>query len=271
LKISTFKVRNVGQKIGELFIKLSIDFCVKHDLTEIYLTHFSKPSDRLIELIREYGFKNVSVNKDGEDIFVKELIGDSSKVKQLSPIQIIKEFYPSFYDGPEVKKYIIPIKPTFHERLFTDYIGRQTIINEHMGEFIVEGNAIKKAYITNSKITKIREGDIIFFYRSRDKSAITTLGVVESIYLRLTKPEEIMRIVGKRTVYSMNEIRTMTKKPITVLLFYHIWHIPNPISLHNLKEIGVLSGPPQSICEIDEERYLKIIERSGIDGRFIIH
>ena len=271
LKISTFIVTNVGQKIGELFIKLLIDFSVRNNFTELYLTHFCEQDDRLVQLITEYGFKKVSVNNRGEDIFLKELVTNPLQVKQHSPAQIIKEFYPSFYDGPNVKKYIIPIQPPFHSQLFTDYTGRQTRIIEYCGEFIIEGNTIKKAYLTNSKITKIQQGDIILFYRSKDKSQITSLGVVESIHMRLTNPDEIMRIVGKRTVYSRDEIEKMAKKPTTVLLFYHIGHLPNPISFLVLKEVGALSGPPQSICGIDEKSYREIIRRSGIDERFTVH
>lgn len=271
LKISTFIVTNVGQKIGELFIKLSIDFCVKNNLSEMYLTHFTEPDDRLVQLISEYGFRKVSVNNRGEDIFLKRMIPDASSVNEMTPFQVVNEYYPSFYDGVDVRKYIIPIQPAFHNQLFTDYTGRQTKLNEHSGEFIVEGNTIKKAYLTNSKITKIQPSDIILFYKSKDKSEITSLGVVESIHMRLTDPDEIMKVVGKRTVYSRNEIEEMTKKPTTVLLFYHICHLPNPISYQTLKDIGALTGPPQSICGIDDNSYREIIRRSSIDERFTVH
>ncbi|MDD2666584.1 MAG: PIN domain-containing protein [Methanocellales archaeon] len=271
LKISLFIVTTVGQKIGELFIKLSIDYSVKNNIFEMYLTHFTEPDDRLVHLITEYGFKKVSVNRRGEDIFLKELIADVTNIKDKPPLGIVKEYYPSFYDGVNVKKFIIPIQPNYHTRLFTDYTGRQTKITEHSGEFIIEGNTIKKAYLTNSKITKTHKGDILLFYRSKDKSEITSLGVLESIHRRLTDPDKIIKIVGKRTVYSRIEIEELTKKPTTVLLFYHISHLPNPIPFHDLKEIGALFGPPQSICGIDEDKYHEIIRRSGIDERFTIH
>jgi len=271
LKISTFIVTNVGQKIGELFIKLTIDFCVKNGLSEMYLTHFTEPNDRLVQLISEYGFRMVTVNHRGEEIYLKKLVLDSTSTAGLQPLQIVNEYYPSFYDGPDVNKYIIPIQPQFHSQLFTDYTGRQTRLTEHSGEFIVEGNTIKKAYLTNSRITTIQPGDIILFYRSKDKSEITSLGVVESIHMRLTDPDEIMKVVGKRTVYSREEIEEITKKPTTVLLFYHICHLPNPVSYQTLKDVGALSGPPQSICGVNENSYREIIKRSGIDERFTVH
>jgi len=271
LKISTFIVTNVGQKIGELLIKISIDFCVKNNLLEMYLIYFTEPDDRLVQLISEYGFRKASANLRNEEIYLKRMIPDASSVSAMTPLQIVNEYYPSFYDGGDARKYIVPIQPKFHSQLFTDYTGRQTRLTEHIGEFIVEGNTIKKAYLTNSKITRIQSGDIILFYRSRDRSEITSLGVVESIHMRLTDPDEIMKVVGKRTVYSRDEIEEMAKKPTTVLLFYHICHLSKPVSYQTLRDVGALTGPPQSIRGISDKSYQEIIRRSGIDERFTVH
>jgi rRNA-processing protein FCF1 len=103
LKISTFIVTNVGQKIGELFIKLSIDFCVKNGLSEMYLTHFTEPNDRLVQLISEYGFRKVTVNPRREEIFLKCLIPESASLTELQPLQFVSKYYPSFYDGTNVR------------------------------------------------------------------------------------------------------------------------------------------------------------------------
>ena len=73
LKISTFVVTDVGHKIGDLLIQLAIDISVKHNLSEIYLTHFTRPADRLVELISEYDFYKAAMNKRGEDIFLKTI------------------------------------------------------------------------------------------------------------------------------------------------------------------------------------------------------
>ncbi|GCC10050.1 hypothetical protein IPdc08_00068 [archaeon] len=81
LKLAIFIVINVGQKIGELFIKLSIDPAPQNNIFEIYLTHFTEPDDRLVQLISKHGFQKVSVNERGEDIYLKEMIVDSSYVR----------------------------------------------------------------------------------------------------------------------------------------------------------------------------------------------
>jgi rRNA-processing protein FCF1 len=270
LKLSTFIVTHVGHKIGELFIKLSIDFAVQNEISEIYLTHFTEPDDKLVQLITEYGFYKVRVNEIGEDIFVKELVTPEG-FEYKHPIVVAKRFYPSFYDGIRVKKFVIPIQPKYHDRLFTDFSGRQTTITEHTGVFIVEGNTIKKAYLTHSRIKKMRTGDIILFYRSQDQSEITSLGIIESVYTRIQNPNKIIRLVGKRSVYTKEEIEEFANKPTTVILFLHHFHLKNPLHLDELKEMGVLAGAPQTAVEIDNNSYNKIKTRGGIDERFIVH
>ena len=270
LKISTFIVTHVGHKIGELFIKLSIDISIKNELSEIYLSHFTEPDDRLVELISEYGFFKVSKNKRGEDIFIKKLMATEME-EGLHPLEIAKKFYPSFYDGWRVKKFLVPIQPEYHNRLFTDFGGRQTKVTEHDGVFIVEGNTIKKAYLTHSKILKMKPGNIVVFYRSKDQSRITSLGIVESVNVRVQNPEKIITFVGKRTVYSRGEIEEYAEKPTTVILFLHHLHLNNPLHLDELKDWGVLTSAPQSIIEISHDSYLKIKSRGGIDERFTVH
>ena len=269
-KISTLKVTHTGYKIGELFIKSSVEYCIKNDLTEMYLTYFTQPDDYLVDLITEYGFVKVATNRRGEGVFVKELLVDNQKTELPHPIETSKRFYPSFYDGAEVNKFIVPIQPEFHERLFTEYRRRQTKLFEHTGGFIVEGNTIKKAYLCRSRITKISPGDLLLFYRSRDRSEITSLGVVEKVFQNLQDKDEIMRYVGKRTVYSVNEIEDMAKKPTIVILFTWHFHLVNPLKLKELMELGVLMGAPRSITQISHEKYLLIKSRGEIDERFTV-
>lgn len=269
LKISTFKVIHTGYKIGELFIKLSLEFSIKNNISEIYLTHFTKPDDYLIGLITEYGFYHAAKNRRSEDIFIKELSANKEKIISLPPIEISKKFYPTFYDGIGINKYIIPIRPEYHERLFTDYKERQTTLSEHLGEFIIEGNTIKKAYLSHSRNTKISQGDILLFYRSKDKKEITSLGVVENVFPGLRDKDEIIKHVGKRTVYSVYEIEIMAKKPTMVILFTWHFHLANPLKLSDLKGMNIFA--PQSMTLISHEKYLKIKSKGGIDERFTVH
>jgi len=271
LKISTLKVTHVGYKIGELFIKLAVDISLKNDISEIYLTHFTEQEDRLVELITEYGFERFGVNRRGEEIFIKKLIADRDEARSLPPIEISKRFYPSFYDGEGVRKFVVPIRPEYHSKLFTDFSRRQTTLHEHFGEFIIEGNTIKKAYVTHSRIKRMKPGDIILFYRSEDMQAITSIGVVESVHTEIDDGNQIVKLTGKRTVFSRDEIDEWVKKPVSVFLFRHHFHLKRPLRLDELTVGQILTAAPQSVTEITPESYKKLKDMSGIDGRFTIN
>jgi len=269
LKINTFKVTHIGHKIGELFIKLSIDYAIQNEISSIYLTHFTEKEDPLVDLISHYGFVKVAINSRGEDIYTKELIIDKEKLKSLSPMDITRQFYPIFYDGPNVKKFAVPIYPQFHDMLFTDYAGRVPTPEEHSGELLTEGNAITKAYLCHSQIRKIKSGDLLLFYRTSPSQVITSIGVVESVYPGMYNSDEIMNLVAKRTVFSKEEIDGM-RKPLLIILFRHHFHFKNNLTLVRLMEMGILSGAPQSISEISHENYLRIKEKGYIDGRYTV-
>lgn len=273
LKIANMKVSYVGHKIGELLLKLSFELAIKNNIPEIYLTHFTKENDYLVDLIEEYGFNKVSMIKYNwtdipEDVFLKKLEVEEEDIQNLTPIEISKRFYPNLYDGIDVKKYIIPIQPLYFNRLYTDFPRRQTTINEHLGQFVIEGNTIKKAYLSHSTSKKMNVGDILLFYRSEDVQSILSIGVIEKIKYDMKDPTEILSIVGKRTVYSYAEIEEISKKSTTVILFNHHFHFKKPVQYKKLLNEKILRGPPQSINEIRHEDYQKIKSLGGIDERF---
>lgn len=275
LKIATLKVTHVGNKIGELLLKISIDLTIQNGCDEIFLTHFTEENDRLVDLIREYGFVKAGINSRGEEIFLKKMIPESRDIEGLTPIDIFKKYYPSFYDGPEVKKWIVPIYPDYHTRLFTDYGHRQTMLLEHVGEFIIEGNSIKKAYLSHSRIRQFKPGDILLFYLTKDQQTfdrqiVTSLGVIEEVRVGLTGTDEIIRFVGKRSVYTRDEIES-SQMPMTVILFRHHFHLKNPLKLTTLLASGIFNGPPQSIMQISDEKYNVVKGLGGIDGRFTVN
>jgi len=270
LKLCTFKVTRTGYRIGELFIKLSVNYAIENEVEEIYLTHFTKENDVLVNLITEYGFQKVAKNKKyGDDVYVKELFPSRKKLEYLSPLEISKKFWPILYDGSKVNKFIVPIIPKYHELLFIEY-GRQTKLYEHSGEFIIEGNTIKKAYLCHSRIRDIKPGDILLFYRSKDKKAITSIGVIEEVYHDLTDWKRIMDLVKKRTVYSKEDIKEMAKKSILVILFTWHFYFPTPVTYEKLREKEIIKWAPLSIINITHENYIKIKKDGGLDECFTI-
>jgi rRNA-processing protein FCF1 len=281
MKIATLKVSSSGYKIGEFFIQWTTNYAIKKNFDEIYLTHFTTPEDYLVYLIEEYGFMKVGQNNlrnpkgNYEDVFVKYLKPTPELVQNIedkSPKHLSKIFYPKFWDGEEVKKFVVPIRPQYHEKLFLGN-KRQSTLDEHNNRFIVEGNTIKKAYLSHSNTKKISPGDLLLFYRSNDLKAITCIGVVEKIVPNLNNADEITREVGKRTVYSPEEIKDFANNnsPTLVLLFIFCTWLPKTVNFTKLMDMNVLSGAPQTIQEISHEAYLQVKKTGGIDESFTIN
>lgn len=271
LKICTMKVEYTGYKFGELFIKLSIEYALKNGLAEVYLTHFSKSDDDLVSLLLSYGFQKVAKNARGEDIFLKAVMSIPDQDKRLlSPLEISRRYWPSFFDGPSVSKFVVPIQPYFHDRLFVERKIQVSLFEAAGDDIVIEGNTIQKAYLCHRKVRNLRPGSVLLFYRSKDAHAITTLGVAEEIHTELSDMGRIADIVGKRTAYSQAEVEQISLKPTTVILFTWHFYLKRPLKIQELKRTNVLKSAPQSILQIDHKTYLRIRKEGEIDERFAI-
>jgi hypothetical protein len=267
VKITTLKVDILGSKIGELFLKMAFQYCINNGFFEAYLTHFEEKEDSLTYLIGNYGFEDVGKKADGENVYLKKFIVDDTS---LHPLDISKKYYPCFKDGEEIKKFLIPIQPQYHDILFPDYPNRQMTFADYF-EINRPGNAIKKAYLSGSRITKITPGSIILFYRSKDQHAITALGIVDQEPMRTNDANEVKRIVGKRSVYSDKELEEWAQKNVFILRFRHHFFFPNRLSLAYLQDKGILKAAPQSITEINHEQYLSLKTGGKLDARFTVN
>lgn len=270
-KISTFKVAEErwGSKVGELLISIAIREAISQELNEIYLTHYVTEKDYLVELIETWGFEHETSKADGEAIFLKTLTPPFGV--NPDPLEMASTYYPSFVDSEDIDKFLVPIRPEYHNKLFTSYQGRDVPLEEFEGRFLSEGNAIKKAYLCNAPTRQIEPGDLLLFYRSHDDRCVTSLGVCEQVHYDQTDPDEISRIVGKRTVFSKAEIGSLAERPTTVLLFTWHFDLTDPLDYQELRTSGVLRGPPQSIQRLDEDGYTYIKDNGGVDARFARH
>lgn len=138
-------------------------------------------------------------------------------------------------------------------------------------EINIPGNAIKKAYLSSRFSSRLGLGDIILFYRSHDQKAITSLGIIDQEPVRTSNLDELKRIVGKRSVYSEEELTEWAEKSVFVIRFKHHLYLPNPLNLNYLIENGILKGAPQSITEINHEQYLILKNGGKLDERFTVN
>ena len=291
LKISTLKVANLGMKLGECLLNIAIREALENEIDELYLTHFPEPEDdHLCELITEYGFEDAGIynskqvlpSSRKEHIYIKKLHAERlSPEVQIDPVQLSQKYYPLYYDGTQVRKYIIPIQEQYYDGLFLP-VGKTQLgdfydVETQDAKSLLRVYAIKKAYITHSKIKKLKEGDVLICYKTcssqkipAKKSCITEICIIDKVYTQMTDVEEISKITRSRTVYGYQELERI-KKPLTIILFKHNVSVTKTLTAKNLTDTGILNGPPQSITEITHEKYQKLIDIGAIDGRFTIN
>jgi L-amino acid N-acyltransferase YncA len=248
LKLCTLKVsdQHMGMRYGELLLSSVCDYCHKGLYTHTYFTAFPK-HEALLGFADTFGFEKTGrPNSLGEYAFVKRLAFGVDDEEGLTPMEFYRLFGPQAVTFSRNQSYLVPIQPQFLHRLWPEL--------EPDGQLFPPepcGNSIRKAYLCHSLIKRLRPGDNLFFYRSQTDPAVVTIGSVESVN-RTKIATSVMRKVGSRTVYSMDQVAEICKKPALVILFRHAKTIPNPISLAELKKNGAASAAPQTIIQLEK-------------------
>ena len=279
VKICLFKVSEQarGLKLGEHLLTLAIEYAKRNNIDKLYLTHFKEENDYLLYLIESYGFILNGVNSRGEEIYTKEIVVPSNIIEiSDNPIEINTKYYPSFCDGEGINKFIVPIRPVYHEMLFPNYKHEEETYGTQMELFTLSdkikshGYGIKKAYLSHSFVSSMKLGDLVLFYRSEDYMAITSVGVVEQVYTKITDSELIKNLTAKRTVYSEQDIEALCKQDTHVILFRWCTHLNKEFTYTDLLREGIITGQIQRVQTLSDENYRKII-RGNIDERFTVH
>lgn len=247
MKVSTLKVAEHarGRKYGELLLKHLFAVAHSRSFDYVYLTAHAK-QEELMELLAGFGFETHEERRPtGEAALVKRLRPGPNDVD--SPLTAHIRYGPPFVDARS-NLFVVPVQPHLHDRLFPDASNTLQIWT---GE-TPYGNALRKAYISRSKARLVREGDALLFYQSGKAQAVTVVGVVEEVRECAT-PEEVLRFVSRRTVYSVGEIERMsTGGMIHAMLFRQDRMLPRSWSLDELISQKVLRGAPQSITRAKE-------------------
>ena len=258
LKLCTFKVGETvrGRKVGELFLRAAFQYATNHRCEHIFLHANVERQDHLAGLIQDFGFSRIGTYA-GDGVYAKQHPIEPPAV-QMDAFEFLRRFYPHYMGGVDVQKYIVPIRPNFHEILFPDYQNQGHALPAHHPRRHV-GNAIKLAYLCHTPSKQPQRGDVVLFYRSYDHKAITTLGVVEQ-YECSESADEIARMVSRRTVYSGAQIVEMAQRETKVMLFRLVKHFDNPISFQSLRRpLRVVAGNIQSITHISDESFSRIL------------
>jgi ribosomal protein S18 acetylase RimI-like enzyme len=239
LKICTFEVspQFTGRRYGELLLKTLFEYSFKNGFHDAYLTVFEKHVE-LIALLEQFGFVLADEATDlGELVLRKRLTVDDGDAGT------------HWVRTVGVPAYVVPIQPTFHAMLFPEAQRQQQAFTE----LFPCGNGIRKAYVSNAGIRRVRPGANLLFYRSKDLSAVTCLGVVEETLVS-RNAESIARFANRVTVYSLAHLNAMAGlREVLAIRFRQARVFETPIRLQDLIAQGVLKGPPQSIAEVSQE------------------
>ncbi len=268
MKICTFKVRpdNKGEKIGELLLKQALIFAKKNKKKKIFIEVFKKHVE-FISWLKDYGFSelNYKNNSPEELVLIKEIENNKEVISELddkNKKNLVLKYYPTYFEPPQVKCFIVPIQPLFADKLFSDVMEQQKL---PIFEGLPCDRAIKKAYICNSNVKNINIGDLVLFYLSKSSQSLVALGVIDDT-LRSNLPDEVLNFVGKRSVYKPNEIEEKvknSKSPTLAVKFWYIGALHSKIEQRFLYERKILKSAPQSIVGIDADKYF--ILKSHID------
>jgi predicted RNA-binding protein with PUA-like domain len=265
LKLCTFKVGDSvrGRKIGELFLKAAFRYATENRCLNIFIHGNAEKQNYLASLLADFGFSGNSGSYGGDVVWIKKH-PEIAPNESINAKDFVRLYYPHYRQDASVSKYLIPIVPAYHDILFPDYLSptrAQLNLFENPQRHV--GNAIKLAYLCHTQTKTIVPGDVILFYRSTDEKMLTTIGVVDDFSISADSAE-ISAQVSRRTVYSYDQIASMARKEVKVILFRIIKHLPSPIPFKELKKRGILSGSPQSIVKLNESKYRSFLDAAGI-------
>jgi hypothetical protein len=171
----------------------------------------------------------------------------------ISPLEYAKLYYPYFLDGETIKKFLIPIQNSYHEILFPDKSDRSQSLFKNLPEWYSSAsNSIKKAYFCHSNITKINQGDLLFFFRTKDRHNIQCMGIVEYV-IRSNDLDQTLSLVSKRTVFNLDNLQKILQQTSLIILFRYI-DLNYQIDINTLSDNGI-KGPIQTIREISHYQY----------------
>jgi GNAT superfamily N-acetyltransferase len=260
LKLCTFKVGEMvrGRKIGELFLKAAFRFATERACEHIFTHTDAQEHDYLVRLLEDFGF--VQMGEYGNDtVLVKAHPRIAPETPELAPFEYARLYFPHCLMGEEIQKFIVPIRPQYHDTLLPDYHPHQSRL---FGVANSAGNAIKLAYLCHAQTNSVRPGDILLFYRTVDEKALTSIGVVED-FIASQDAAAIARLVSRRTVYSREDIEEMAASPTKVILFRLLEHLPRQVSYQQLQQDCGIAGPIQSIRMIQHDQFTKILIAAG--------
>lgn len=254
LKLCTFKVseNSRGGRLGELLLRAVFYHARENGFRTIFVEAYPKQV-QLVQMLGDFGFAQVGAKNGSDELVLRKRCAPSGDTANVAPLDYHRHYGPFHVRWDGVRVFVVPIEPRFHDGLFPD-LSDEVPLFAGIDPF---GNTLRKAYLCNSPCKRLREGDLLLFYRSKDVKGITTAGVVEQT-LRTRSSSDLCEFMSNRTVYSPSDIsRKIEGSDALAIRFYHAPILKHPLPFALLKENGILKQGPQSICEIPSPQWIR--------------
>lgn len=271
VKIGTMKIDAHGTRLGERFIKKALDFAIKNNIKNIYVTVFSK-HEGLIKLYEKYGFKKYGKKKtsDGcELVLLKDLSEKNSDCRKNYPII-----------DKNSDAYLLSIYPKYHTRLFPD--SRLNTESIDIVEDVSHTNSIEKIYICRMKgVNRLKKGDNILIYRSTDiegqaeyRSVATSVCVVDEVRSNrsFASFEDYKRYCKNYSIFTDSELKNLYDSRyefFTIKITYNI-ALTKRMTRHDLiNKIGLDRDAYPGFLQISNQQLEHVIRETNTNLGYV--
>lgn len=273
LKIGTFKVNPHGTKLGERFIKKSLDIAIANHVDICYVTVFEKHS-YLINLLKKYGFYEHGQKEQGDKIELV-LAKDMKKITN----DVLNDYPLLNYKNKNI--YLLAIYPKYHSKMFPD-----SILNNESFDILEDQshtNSIHKVYLSAiPSVCNLRRGDIIVIYRTKDDkgsaeyhSVVTSICTVEVVKNKGYFPtyEKFYENVNSYSIFDENDLKLWYNKEnfYAIKMLYNVALSKRVIRKALIEQIGVSRSERPSFIKLTEAQLIKLLEKGAVNESYVVN
>lgn len=271
VKVGTFKVAPHGTRLGERFIKKSIDYAINEGIDLIYVTIFSH-HEYLLNMFLKFGFEihgSKETANGTENVLVKIL----SNIKN----NIILD-YPKI--NTNSNSFLLGIWPEFHTRLFPDsklFTEKFDVIKD-----VSHTNSITKIYIAKmNDMSAIKPGNNLVIYRTKDdqgiayyRSVATTICTVEDIknIHSFNNFNSLKEYCKNYSIFSEYELQKLFNSKATYYVIRMIYNVSLNKRIIQGRLIDELGINPKywGLAKLTKEQFNSILELGEVNNRYLI-
>lgn len=274
VKIGTFKINAHGTRLGERFVKKSLDYALLEGVEEVYVTVFPKHGF-LVKSFKRYGFNEVAkkTTHNGEELVLVKKMGLLTGN--------LKSDYP-FIDFSG-RKFILSLYPEWHSRLLPDSI-LQNEDPDALVKDISYTNSIHKIYLTSMAGTEsLVRGDILVIYRTTDnkgpahyRSVVTSICVVEEVkdINSFSTESEFLQYASSYSIFTDSELRTFYRRknyPTIIKFCYNSALLKRVTRGQMIEEVGINADQYWGFFQLTDKQFEEIAEKGQLNENLIIN